>query len=95
MIELTALWKKTGPKGDYLTGKLGNATIMVFPNTKKTADNQPDFRIMVTESKEKQSYPNRPKPNPQNFAPTKPPASSFNAWDPTDPGPQKPDDFGF
>lgn len=95
MIELTALWKKTGPKGDYLTGKLGNATIMIFPNTKKTAENQPDFRIMITESKEKGAafVPRKP----TNFAPqaSKPAASGFSAWDSTDPGPTKADDFGF
>lgn len=45
-----ALWKKSGAKGDYFIGTIsinGVATrIVVFPNTLKKNENEPDFRIL-------------------------------------------------
>lgn len=68
MIEIGGLWKKMGKNGEYFTGTLGSATLLVFPNTKKTAANQPDFRVMIAEKKP-QAQGGAPYKKPQNHAP--------------------------
>lgn len=47
-----ALWKKSAKSGlRYLSGTLetlsGDVYIAVYENTKKTADNQPDYNIVL------------------------------------------------
>jgi uncharacterized protein (DUF736 family) len=64
MINIGALWKKKNAKGEvYLAGPFGDAVIMVFPNTKKTNPNQPDYRIVVAEKKNREEQ-QKPKPAP-------------------------------
>lgn len=49
LTEIFALWKNTSKSGEtYLTGKLGNARLLVLKNNYKEADNQPDYRVFVT-----------------------------------------------
>lgn len=44
--ELGGLWLKTSGKGlEYLTGEIGGVKVVAFRNTKKTADNQPEWRV--------------------------------------------------
>lgn len=60
-----ALWKKSGPKGEYFSGmvEVGDEkiNIVVFPNSYKKAENQPDYRIMKSRPKGEQA----PKPAPR------------------------------
>lgn len=54
MQELGAIWKRKSKKGDtYLSGILnmpwGKMKIVCFLNDKKTKDNQPDFRMFLSE----------------------------------------------
>lgn len=45
--ELGALWEKTGKKGTYFTGKIGDQPVVVFKNgNKKEGSNAPDWRVM-------------------------------------------------
>ena len=54
-VEITALWFAKDKTGEFrrdkngnlfLTGKLGNADLILFQNM-KSADNQPDYRLLV------------------------------------------------
>lgn len=55
--EVGVLWKKTGPKGDYLTGsinvvengKLVKQDVIVFVNRDKKSENAPDWSIYKSE----------------------------------------------
>lgn len=62
MIDLLALWKKEGKNGPYLSGKLGNNTVMVFPNKNKKTDKHPDYRVVIA--------PPMKKEEPKNYAPS-------------------------
>lgn len=65
MIRIGSLWKKQGQKGPFLAGNFGDAVIMVFPNTKKTAPNQPDYSIVISEKKQQEKPPvAKPAPKP-------------------------------
>ena len=45
--DLGALWLKSGPKGEYMTGTINGQPVVVFRNTKKVAGSkQPDFRVL-------------------------------------------------
>lgn len=70
MIKLGGLWKRTGKNGTFLAGKLGDASIMIFPNNKKTAPNQPDYTIFIAESKPQAQKPTAPKAPVRNEAPS-------------------------
>ena len=48
LIDMGALWLRKSKSGKtYMSGKFGNTSIQVFKNEKKTADNQPDYRITM------------------------------------------------
>ena len=57
-----ALWKKTGQKGEYMTGEVEvngvKQRIVVFKNSYKEKENQPDYRILA-------SKPQGDKPQPK------------------------------
>ncbi len=44
--ELGALWVKSGPKGDYMTGKVGDVAVVAFKNDRKKNPKEPDWRIL-------------------------------------------------
>lgn len=49
MIEIGALWVNTTPDGrSYMSGKLGQARLLMFANDRKTeGSKQPDYRLYV------------------------------------------------
>lgn len=49
--ELGALWMKTGPKGDYLTGTINGEKVVVFL-AKKTNDKGPDWRVLKSKPRD-------------------------------------------
>jgi uncharacterized protein (DUF736 family) len=50
-ITLCALWENTSKSGNrYLSGKLNNMKIMMFPNKNKKSDKHPDWTIVVPRS---------------------------------------------
>ena len=54
MITICGLWKNTGKDGkEYFSGNIGNAKILIFPNTKKTDDKHPDFNLCIAEKTKK------------------------------------------
>ena len=59
--ELGALWKNQGRSQTYLTGHVtppGQSEpvkLIVFSNKNKTKDNQPDFRVYLSETREDSS----------------------------------------
>lgn len=68
MIKIASLWKRQGAKGQFLAGKIGDASIMIFPNTQKNQPNQPDYNVFIAEDKRpKTDAPRKPKPNPQQY----------------------------
>ena len=53
MIKLTGLWQNEDKnQNKYLSGSLGSAKILIFKNTYKEKDNQPDY-IMYAAAKPK------------------------------------------
>jgi len=57
-FELCSLWKKKDKNGNpYLSGQLPSGLdlrmdgqwVNIYPNKNKTKDNQPDFRVVVSE----------------------------------------------
>jgi hypothetical protein len=57
MTKIAALWLKDGEKGKFFVGKLGDATLFVFKNKNKKADNQPDYEVFVAPPKDKGAPP--------------------------------------
>lgn len=50
--ELGALWIKSGPKGEYMTGLINGVNVVVFRNDRKAAGSkQPDWRVMKSKPK--------------------------------------------
>ena len=63
LVRIGGLWRNTNAKGTYLSGKLGQAKLLVFENSHKTDEKQPDYIVYVAPSKppqEKTSGPNEP-----------------------------------
>ena len=53
MIQITGLWKNTSQKGEsYLTGYFGNAKVLIFKNSFKDKDNQPDYKLYISAKKQ-------------------------------------------
>ena len=47
-IFLTGLWQRTSQRGqEYLTGQLGQGTVLVFRNGHKDRDDDPDFVVYL------------------------------------------------
>lgn len=54
LVQLGGLWESQDKNGNLvLSGYLGNAQLKIFKNTFKNADNQPDFRMYVSEKPKK------------------------------------------
>jgi uncharacterized protein (DUF736 family) len=50
MIEVTGLWEKRDKNGNtFFTGSLGGVSVMIFKNSKKQKENQPDWRVYFAE----------------------------------------------
>jgi hypothetical protein len=46
MMKLCGLWENQGPKGNYLSGYLGDTKVLIFPNKfKEPGSRQPDFTM--------------------------------------------------
>lgn len=54
LVQLTGLWIQQGKSGDFLSGTVGRASYMVFKNTKKQKENDPDYYLCLAPSKPKQ-----------------------------------------
>lgn len=50
--ELGALWVKTSERGEYMTGTINGVNVVCFPNTRKTAAKQPDWRVLKSKPRE-------------------------------------------
>ena len=49
-VGLGGLWQQTDKNGNkYLSGSLGFAKLLIFPNRNKTHDNQPDYNMVLVE----------------------------------------------
>ena len=63
--ELGALWKNQGRSQTYLTGHVTPpgasepVKVIVFSNKNKNKDNQPDFRVYLSENKSERSEETR------------------------------------
>lgn len=53
--ELGALWEKEGTRGTYMTGKIQGVSVVVFKNTNKRGEKQPDWRILKAKPREQQA----------------------------------------
>lgn len=69
MIKATGLWLKKNKNGkSFMIGNLGAVTVMIFKNENKVG-NQPDYEMVLAESKQ-QERTDKPKAAPvQNVAP--------------------------
>jgi uncharacterized protein (DUF736 family) len=54
--EIGALWLKKSAKGTaFLSGKINGQNVVVFKNkSKKEGDKQPDYRVLLSQPREKQ-----------------------------------------
>lgn len=50
--ELGALWMKSGGRGEYMTGTINGVKVVCFPNTRKTSDAQPDWRVLKSKPRD-------------------------------------------
>ena len=53
MVKLTGLWKNTKDGKTYLSGSLGTARVLVFPNDHKKTEKDPDFNLVLAPKEEK------------------------------------------
>lgn len=58
MKRVGALWIKQGKDGEFYSGTLelgalGDVNVMVFPNTRKEKDTEPDFAVCLPGDREK------------------------------------------
>lgn len=57
--ELGALWERESARGLYMTGTINGVKVVVFKNTKKTQEKQPDWRVLISKPKPDASEPVR------------------------------------
>lgn len=62
MVKLTGLWKNTKDGKTYLSGSLGTARVLVFPNEFKKEATDPDFNLVLAPKEEKDKKPHEAKP---------------------------------
>ena len=67
MIKLGGLWERRGKNGPFWAGKLGNANVMIFPNTRKRGEDDPDFEMFISEPQNK-GYAQRGQNGPTEYA---------------------------
>lgn len=54
-IKLTGLWEKLDKKGTtFFTGNLGSGKILIYKNSYKTKENQPDYIVYLAEIRKKE-----------------------------------------
>jgi len=53
--EIGALWVKTSPKGEYMTGTINGERVVLFRNAKKASDKSPDWRVLKSKPREAQA----------------------------------------
>jgi hypothetical protein len=57
-VMLTGLWRKQGQKGEFLAGNLsGRASLLVFPNSYKQKDSDPDYMVYIAQNEPKDRAP--------------------------------------
>jgi len=56
LVKIGALWKpdNKSDRGPTLTGKLGDARLVIFPNKYKETDNHPDYVLYVENPKKRE-----------------------------------------
>lgn len=52
--ELGALLEKTSSRGTYMTGKIGDVSVVVFKNGNKKSEKSPDWRVLKAKAREPQ-----------------------------------------
>jgi hypothetical protein len=59
MIQITGLWENQKKDGEtYFKGYLGGANVLIYKNRYKTASNQPDYILYISEGKDKRKDEN-------------------------------------
>ena len=57
-VKLTGLWENTTTKGEvYYSGSLGTAKLLIFKNSFKEKDNDPDFNLFLAPKEKKPDVP--------------------------------------
>ncbi len=49
--ELGALWEKSSARGPYMTGMINGVAVVLFRNTNKKHEKQPDWRVLKSQPK--------------------------------------------
>ena len=63
-VKLTGLWKNQKDGKTFLSGSLGTARVLVFPNEYKKGDADPDFNLVLAPKEEKEK---KADPKPQDL----------------------------
>jgi uncharacterized protein (DUF736 family) len=54
-VKLGGLWKHTAKDGKpYLSGSLGTARLLIFPNSRKEKAQHPDYEMFLVEARPKE-----------------------------------------
>ena len=65
--ELGALWEKSGKHGAYMTGTINGVAVVVFKNSRKANDKQPDWRVLKSQLREdRPAVTGTPEPPPDD-----------------------------
>ena len=82
LVKIGALWsKRDRNKQMYLTGKLGDAQLLIFPNGYKEHERQPDYLCYVAAGKTEEKQKSLVDEVPEN--PTRKDGAPSSSGDPT------------
>ena len=95
MLSIMGLWENTDKRGNkYLSGNLGSIRVLIFKNTYKQSDREPDYRLNIAKRQPQEGGGYHPA-NPQATAGESSQAAPAAPATPPPPAPEKEDDIPF
>ena len=89
MMSIMGLWENTDKRGNkYLSGNLGGIRVLIFKNTYKQSDREPDYRLNIAKRQPQEGYHN-PQASAGETSQERPTSSAPQA------APEKEDDIPF
>lgn len=68
LVRIGALWQGREGSKAVLTGKMGDARLLIFQNTRKESENQPDYIVCVAQQQRRDDGGQQARPNPGGVA---------------------------
>ena len=93
MLSIMGLWENTDKRGNkYLSGNLGSIRVLIFKNTYKQSDREPDYRLNIAK---RQPQEDRGGYNPSHQAAAGESSQAAPATETPPATPEKEDDIPF